>query len=407
MIADFTEHWLLYLSIPLIAALIGWVTKIVAVQMLMRPLEFVGIPPWLGWQGVIPRSAPRMATIAVDLMFGKLIDPQDIIARIDIAELTTRLREPMDAGVDHMVREMMLRHQPRLWVNMPAAAQRALIERVQRELPGLIEDIVFDLRTNLDQVMDLRGMAIDALVQDKSLLVTMVHRVGRNELRFIVRSGLIFGTVLGVVQMFTWAFTHNPLLMPAFGGFTGLVTDWLALQMIFRPIKPVGIGPLRWQGLFHKRREQVCADYGDLIATEILTPARILEAVLNGERADRLASLLSHHVGEFLNTQTGPAKPLVLLVAGSDSLTTLERDAVTLVLDHIRAAASGLDGFDRHAIEALDVRSLVIEKTKQLTDDEYEGLLRPAFKQDEWKLVAIGAVLGFLVGELQVHLLLG
>lgn len=407
MIADFTEHWLLYLSIPLIAALIGWVTKIVAVQMLMRPLEFVGIPPWLGWQGVIPRSAPRMATIAVDLMFGKLIDPQDIIARIDIAELTTRLREPMDAGVDHMVREMMMRHQPRLWVNMPAAAQRALIERVQRDLPGLIEDIVFDLRTNLDQVMDLRGMAIDALVQDKSLLVTMVHRVGRNELRFIVRSGLIFGTVLGVVQMFTWAFTHNPLLMPAFGGFTGLVTDWLALQMIFRPIKPVGIGPLRWQGLFHKRREQVCADYGDLIATEILTPARILEAVLNGERADRLASLLSHHVGEFLNTQTGPAKPLVLLVAGSDSLTTLERDAVTLVLDHIRAAASGLDGFDRHAIEALDVRSLVIEKTKQLTDDEYEGLLRPAFKQDEWKLVAIGAVLGFLVGELQVHLLLG
>ncbi|UGT42051.1 DUF445 family protein [Nocardia yamanashiensis] len=407
MIADFTERWLLYLSIPLIAALIGWVTKIVAVQMLMRPLEFVGIPPWLGWQGVIPRSAPRMATIAVDLMFGKLIDPQDIIARIDIAELTTRLREPMDAGVDHMVREMMMRHQPRLWVNMPAAAQRALIERVQRDLPGLIEDIVFDLRTNLDQVMDLRGMAIDALVQDKSLLVTMVHRVGRNELRFIVRSGLIFGTVLGVVQMFTWAFTHNPLLMPAFGGFTGLVTDWLALQMIFRPIKPVGIGPLRWQGLFHRRREQVCADYGDLIATEILTPARILEAVLNGERADRLASLLSHHVGEFLNTQTGPAKPLVLLVAGSDSLTTLERDAVTLVLDHIRAAASGLDGFDRHAMEALDVRSLVIEKTKQLTDDEYEGLLRPAFKQDEWKLVAIGAALGFLVGELQVHLLLG
>ena len=41
-----------------------------------------------------------------------------------------------------------------------------------------------------------------------------------------------------------------------------------------------------------------------------------------------------------------------------------------------------------------------------LNDDEYEGLLRPAFKQDEWKLVALGAALGFLVGELQVHLLL-
>ncbi|MGW4248856.1 DUF445 domain-containing protein, partial [Nocardia sp. NPDC004722] len=241
-------------------------------------------------------------------------------------------------------------------------------------------------------------------VDDKSLLVEMVRRVGRNELRFIVRSGLIFGTVLGFVQMITWSLTHSAWLMPAFGGFTGLVTDWLSLQMIFRPIRPVGIGPFKWQGLFHKRREQVCTDYGDLIATEILTPARILEAVLNGERADRLASILSRHVSDFLELQTGPARPLVLMVA-RDSYTALERDAVTFVLDHVKAAAHS--GFDRHAIEALDVRNLVIEKTKQLTDDEYEGLLRPAFKQDEWKLVAIGAVLGFLVGELQVHLILG
>ena len=41
-----------------------------------------------------------------------------------------------------------------------------------------------------------------------------------------------------------------------------------------------------------------------------------------------------------------------------------------------------------------------------MTDDEYEGLLRPAFKQDEWKLISVGAVLGFLIGELQVHLFL-
>jgi hypothetical protein len=41
-----------------------------------------------------------------------------------------------------------------------------------------------------------------------------------------------------------------------------------------------------------------------------------------------------------------------------------------------------------------------------MTDEEYEGLLRPAFKQDEWKLIAVGGILGFLIGELQVHLLL-
>jgi hypothetical protein len=39
-----------------------------------------------------------------------------------------------------------------------------------------------------------------------------------------------------------------------------------------------------------------------------------------------------------------------------------------------------------------------------MSQDEFEQLLRPAFQQDEWKLIAVGAILGFVVGELQVQL---
>ncbi|MGF6885391.1 uncharacterized membrane protein YheB (UPF0754 family) [Nocardia sp. GAS34] len=403
MIADFLQHWMLYCSIPVVAALIGWTTKLVAVEMLCRPLEFVGIRPWFGWQGVIPKAAPRMATIAVDLMFSRLIDPKEVLGRVDVAELTTTLREPLDDAIARMVDQLMMRYEPRIWVTMPQVARTAMIARVQRDVPELIEDIVTDLRLNLDQVMDLRSIAIGTLVNDKALLVKMVRHVGHHELRFIVRSGLLFGTVLGFVQMFTWAFTHSPMLMPLFGGLTGLSTDWLALQMIFRPVdrrRLLGIVP--WQGLFHRRREQVCNDYADLIATEILTPAKMLEAVLNGHRADRLTSILSRRIGEFIDAQSAPARPLVTLVAG-DSITALKRDMAPEMIAYIRSAAAG---FEEHAKRTLDLRNLVVEKTRLMTDNEYEGLLRPAFKQDEWKLVAIGGILGFLVGELQVHLLL-
>ena len=37
--------------------------------------------------------------------------------------------------------------------------------------------------------------------------------------------------------------------------------------------------------------------------------------------------------------------------------------------------------------------------------DAYESLLRPAFKDDEWVVVALGATLGFLFGELQVQII--
>jgi uncharacterized membrane protein YheB (UPF0754 family) len=65
-----------------------------------------------------------------------------------------------------------------------------------------------------------------------------------------------------------------------------------------------------------------------------------------------------------------------------------------------------LNAVGDYAMKKLDVRGTIVTKMSAMTDDEYENLLRPAFKQDEWKLISVGAVLGFLIGELQVHLFL-
>ncbi|MEV0686712.1 DUF445 domain-containing protein [Nocardia sp. NPDC050378] len=403
LVADVAEHWLLYATIPLIAVLIGWSTKIVAVEMLLRPLEFRGIRPWFGWQGVVPRAAPRMAAVAVELMFTRLIDPQEILRSIDVDELTESLREPLDAAVEHMVDDVLMRNQPHLWVNTPTFARAALVRRVQCQVPGLVAEIVADLRTHLDDIVDLRAMATEVLIRDTALLVRMVREVGREELRFIVRSGLLFGFVLGIVQMLTWALTKSTWMMPVFGGLTGLVTDWLALQMIFRPVRPWRIGRITvWQGMFHRRRAQVSADYITLVTTEILSPGVILDGVFTGPRADRVTALLTHHISAFVDARAGAVKQLATLLAPAD-YNDLKTDVSEGILTLLRRSSSALDP---RALQAIGVQEMLADRLAGLSDDEYEGLLRPAFKQDEWKLVAIGAVLGFLIGELQVLLLL-
>jgi uncharacterized membrane protein YheB (UPF0754 family) len=47
---------------------IGYGTKIVAIKMMFEPLEFFGIKPFLGWQGIIPRKAAQMSAIACDTL---------------------------------------------------------------------------------------------------------------------------------------------------------------------------------------------------------------------------------------------------------------------------------------------------------------------------------------------------
>jgi uncharacterized membrane protein YheB (UPF0754 family) len=403
LVHDLATHWPIYAAMPLVAGVIGYVTKRVAVEMMFRPLEFKGIPPYLGWQGVIPRSTARMASTAVDLMMGRLLDMQEVIDRIDLDDLAVTLREPLRQMVDAMTHEIMVELQPALWYGLPESGRRAICRRAEESVPVVLDQLLTEMSKDVDAVLDVRLLAINALIRDKALTVKLIRTIGRNEMRFIVRVGFPFGLALGVVQAAVWAATHNTWIMPAFGAATGLLTDWLALQMIFRPIRRTRFGPLSWQGLFHQRRVEVQRDYSNLMAREILTPANILSELLSGPRADRFLTLLRREIETALESRIGLVRPLAALTLGGARWERLKQRVSELILTRLRMRESELS---HYATEAFDLPPFLEEKMSLMTDEEFEGLLRPAFKQDEWKLVAVGALLGFLIGELQVHLLL-
>ncbi|WP_245818901.1 DUF445 domain-containing protein [Haloechinothrix alba] len=117
-------------------------------------------------------------------------------------------------------------------------------------------------------------------------------------------------------------------LMPAFGFFVGYFTDWLALRMIFRPVEPRRfLGVFGWQGLFHKRRDEVAADYGNLLATEILTPRNIVEAMLTGSQSDKLFNMIDNAVQRAVDSEMCLAKPLVVATLGGKRYQELKRGA--------------------------------------------------------------------------------
>lgn len=397
--------WAVYICMALVGALIGYVTKLVAVEMMFRPLEFRGIPPALGWQGVIPRFAPRMAAIATDLMLAKLLTARDLFDRIDGPQLTAQLQKPICEAIDEIARDVMARYRPLLWASLTESTRQKYIGMVHCRAPEMVERLVEGLKRNPDSVLDLRQIAIDTLTHDTALMVDAVRRIGRHEMAFIVRVGAPFGLFLGCIQALAWAFTRNEWLIPIFGAFTGLFTDWLALQLIFRPIKPRRLlGVFRWQGLFHRHRADVIADYASLLSTEVFSPANLIHAIRTGPQGDRILDLVTAEVDLALNARANPVRPmLVLALGGEERFQELRTYVVTTFVARIR---DSLDEAAERAVDALDIREILLTKMQNMTDAEFEGLLRPAFKQDEWKLITVGAVLGLLIGEIQVHLLL-
>jgi uncharacterized membrane protein YheB (UPF0754 family) len=402
-ILHLAHPWWVYASLPVISALIGYGTKIVMVRMMFGPLEFKGLKaPWLGWQGQIPRHAAKMAGIAVDTMTRDLIKPAELFERIDPDELIRELEQPMNRAIAEITAEIVSEHEPDLWAAMPEIARRQLIKRIESRAPRATREIMNALRANVDRVFDIKHMVVTNLVRDKALLNRMFQQTGGPEFRFLVRMGLPFGFLIGLVQSVAFALTNNHWLLPGFGLFTGASTDFIALRMIFRPKQRRGIGPLRWQGLFHKRRTEVSLSYSALIADEILTPRAIMNSLLTGPMSDQLFELIQREVQRSVDSQAGIARPFIVLAVGSRRYQQMKRSVADAVIAKMPQTVDHVEGY---AAEALDLATLLNERLALLSTDQYEDLLRPAFREDEKIVVAIGAVLGFIVGELQTVLI--
>lgn len=400
IIVDVQANWPLYLSMPFVAAAIGYTTKIVAIKMMFYPKTFIGIEPYLGWQGIVPRKAAVMAGIACDTMTTKLINPEDIFQKLDPDRIAEEIRAPLLEAVEDITREVAAHYSPGLWEAAPEAIKTKLIQRIQKEAPELVKQIMSDIQSNIGSVFDLKDMVVTNLIRDKELLNQIFLEAGSEEFKFIRNSGAVFGFILGVVQLFAWALTHNIWIMPIFGLFTGWFTDWLALKMVFNPKYPKKyFGLLEWHGLFLKRRTQVSKEYGRLIASQIVTPSKIIDAVLRGPLSDRLFNMVQKQVQRLVDEQSGLAKPFVVFAVGSTRYQEMKQLVAEQIMERLPETLSYIE---EYAGDAMDLENTLAEKMTELSTEEFEELLHPAFEQDEWILIAVGAGLGGMVGFLQL-----
>ena len=124
---------------------------------------------------------------------------------------------------------------------------------------------------------------------------------------------------------------------------------------------------------------------------------------MHGPLADRVIEQIQNVVRENFEDTIGIAKPLMVWSMGSERYVEMRQFVVDKVVSLIPQASKGIE---QYAMDALDVQNTIVARMDELTPAQFEGLLRPAFKQDEWKLVACGAVLGFIIGEIQVQIML-
>ncbi len=400
ILTDFRAHWIIYFSMPLVAAFVGWSTKIVAMEMIYRPLEFKGIGP-IGWQGIIPRRAGKVGSTTIELLTSNLLKPEELVSRIDAREAVEVLREPLAASINDIARDVAEEIRPGLWDSLPEAGRQAILNRIHSQAPRITEKMLNEMQADLSRFVDLQFLSVTTLVRNKEKLNKLMRGLSDDAMAFVRRSGIYFGLIIGTAQMFVWAIFKLPWIMPAFGFGIGLVSDYIALNMLFRPIKPTKyLGFIKFQGLLHAQREKITADYARILSEDLFAPDILFDGILKGPGADKLFSMVAREVELAIDSEVGGwTGTVVKFAVGTAKYNALKDKVVDLVVE--RLPATLLDAQD-YAMSKIDLEQTIIDKMNQLTNEEYESILRPVFKDDEPLMIAIGAILGGCVGELQV-----
>lgn len=408
-IAAFISEYWTYLTIPVVSALVGFGTNWLAVKMMMYPVEFKGLG-FLGWQGVIPANSEKMANVVVEHSVKRVLTQQELLSRIEADKLIEALQNRIDPFVEDIVDEVMAQTSYHglavpdfIWSAAPGALKSRVYQEVRKNMPGILTHLAEDIRGNLDDLIDINEMIVEKLGNNKQMLIDIFRIAAHKEFKFIERSGLYFGFPLGVPVMFAWYFFPVWWLLPLFGLLVGYITNSLAIYLIQKPLEPVKIGPFYVQGLFIKRQREVSRYFGKVFANDLVTAEVVMGELLKSEPAlDSIHDMIQREVNRALEETQGVLKPLTVLSLGRSEYAKIGN----IITERAFAEFQNPDKRSyRYLDEAFDIDETVAERVGGLPPEEFFELLHPVIAEDEWKLIAVGGLLGLCAGWWQWALL--
>lgn len=389
--------WLPYIVIPFVSALVGWITNILAIKMTFYPIDYKGIRPF-GWQGIIPKKAPKMAIMSVDLMTKSLIDPQEIFGRLDPKTISEKMKNSLEPVAERITDEVMNAQIPEIWKNLTYNQKDFFYESVRQKLPIAVKNTMADVQKDVNSLLDLKKLTIHALLEDKSITNRIFLNVGSKEFKFIEQSGLYFGFLFGLFQL-TVTLIYNPFwMMPLAGLCVGYLTNFLAIKLIFKPTNPKKIGPFVLQGLFLKRQKEVAREYAEIVTSKILTTENLFDAIFRNPSSSQIRIIIYEHISELIDNVTGKSRKILELLKGEKVMKIMKNIALFRFMQELPICLR--DTF-RYAEDNMKLKENLRTKMASIPSEEFVGFLRPVFQEDELKLILIGAFLGSIAGAVQ------
>ena len=200
---------------------------------------------------------------------------------------------------------------------------------------------------------------------------------------------------------------YSYFLLPFISALIGWATNWLAIRMLFRPNQPKRILGLKFQGLVPAHQSDIANKLGELVEKELFTQEDISLAL---ERL-HLEAHLASQVDKLINEKVGSATYLIIPLPKMPFLRKPVELLVNELKKNIRAYIKReipemANDIAREMGENIEIKEIVRQKIEAFELGYLEEIVIRLSKRELKAIEYMGGVLGFMIGLVQVGLIL-
>jgi uncharacterized membrane protein YheB (UPF0754 family) len=191
--------------------------------------------------------------------------------------------------------------------------------------------------------------------------------------------------------------------LPFISAFIGWFTNWIAIKMLFHPRLEKNILGFKIQGIFPKRQAQFAEKLGQLVSKELISFDDIASKINSPQTLEKLVPTIELHVNQFIDVKLKEEIPLLSMFITGNTMDSIKKG---IVKEFENMFPTLVGNMTNNIQQDLNIEKIITEKVQAFSSDKLEEILM-AIMSKEFKFVEIiGAVLGFLIGFLQVLLTL-
>ena len=188
-------------------------------------------------------------------------------------------------------------------------------------------------------------------------------------------------------------------LIPLISAFIGWFTNWIAIKMLFHPRLPKKILGITFHGIFPKRQKQFAEHLGRLVSKELLSFKDIEEKITHPDNIKKVMPLVDEHIDSFLSNKLAATMPMLSMFIGDKTIAQL-KEVFMAELEELFPQL--MKNYMNSLQSELDLEKIVINKVAGFSSDKLEEVLNNIMSKEFRFVEIIGAVLGFIIGLLQV-----